>query len=180
MASLGSYKLSPAQHWDSDSNPYGFNDWIKEMSSLVRTLKKGDILENFLDEKLKRVAKHSSLMSKVLLDDADFHNDAITAIIDEAEKSSTSILVTTQTLGATPRSVMKAKASLARAHAPTARVSTTSKVHAERRRRISRKVKPKRRRRKSHLVVRRHSPGNRSKRTSTSSRQKRPLFLPTW
>ena len=56
MASLGSYKLSPAQHWDSDSNPYGFNDWIKEMSSLVRTLKKGDILENFLDEKLKRVA----------------------------------------------------------------------------------------------------------------------------
>ena len=99
MASLGSYKLSPAQHWDSDSNPYGFNDWIKEMSSLVRTLKKGDILENFLDEKLKRVAKHSSLMSKVLLDDADFHNDAITAIIDEAEKSSTFILVTTQTLG---------------------------------------------------------------------------------
>ena len=81
MASLGSYKLSPAQHWDSDSNPYGFNDWIKEMSSLVRTLKKGDILENFLDEKLKRVAKHSSLMSKVLLDDEDFHNDAITAII---------------------------------------------------------------------------------------------------
>ena len=100
MASLGSYKLSPAQHWDSDSNPYGFNDWIKEMSSLVRTLKKGDILENFLDEKLKRVAKHSSLMSKVLLDDEDFHNDAITAIIGEAEKSSTSILVTTQTLGA--------------------------------------------------------------------------------
>jgi len=94
MASLGSYKLSPAQHWDSDSNPYGFNDWIKEMSSLVRTLKKGDILENFLDEKLKRVAKHSSLMSKVLLDDEDFHNDAITAIIGEAEKSSTSILVT--------------------------------------------------------------------------------------
>ena len=100
MASLGSYKLSPAQHWDSDSNPYGFNDWIKEMSSLVRTLRKGDILENFLDEKLKRVAKHSSLMSKVLLDDEDFHNDAITAIIGEAERSSTSILVTTQTLGA--------------------------------------------------------------------------------
>ena len=100
MASLGSYKLSPAQHWDSYSNPYGFNDWIKEMSSLVRTLKKGDILENFLDEKLKRVAKHSSLMSKVLLDDEDFHNDAITAIIGEAERSSTSILVTTQTLGA--------------------------------------------------------------------------------
>ena len=89
MASLGSYKLSPAQHWDSDSNPYGFNDWIKEMSSLVRTLKKGDILENFLDEKLKRVAKHSSLMSKVLLDDEDFHNEAITAIIGEAERSST-------------------------------------------------------------------------------------------
>ena len=43
MASLGSYKLSPAQHWDSDSNPYGFNDWIKEMSSLVRTLKKGNV-----------------------------------------------------------------------------------------------------------------------------------------
>ena len=39
-------------------------------------------------------------MSKVLLDDEDFHNDAITAIIGEAEKSSTSILVTTQTLGA--------------------------------------------------------------------------------
>jgi len=36
------------------------------MSSLVRTLKKGDVLEDFLDEKLKRVAKHSSLMSKVL------------------------------------------------------------------------------------------------------------------
>ena len=67
--------------------------------ALLNPLKKGDILENFLDEKLKRVAKHSSLMSKVLLDDADFHNDAITAIIDEAEKSSTSILVTTQTLG---------------------------------------------------------------------------------
>ena len=66
----------------------------------MRTLKKGVILENFLDEKLKRVARHSSLMSKVLLDDEDFHNDTITAIIGEAEKSSTSILVTTQTLGA--------------------------------------------------------------------------------
>ena len=38
-------------------------------------------------------------MSKVLLGDEDFHNDAITAIIGEAEKSSTSILVTKQTLG---------------------------------------------------------------------------------
>ena len=71
MASLGSYKLSPAQHWDSDSNPYGFNDWIKEMSSLVRTLKKGDILENFLDEKLKGahgLSLHDGRLDPVRLD----------------------------------------------------------------------------------------------------------------
>ena len=52
------------------------NEWLKEMSALVRTLKKGDILEDFLDEKLKRVVKHSSLISKVLLEDKDFHNEA--------------------------------------------------------------------------------------------------------
>ena len=78
MASLGSYKLSPTQVWDSDANPYGFNDWLKDMSALVRTLEKGNILEDFLDEKLKRVVKHSSLISKVLLEDPDFHNDHIT------------------------------------------------------------------------------------------------------
>ena len=69
-------------------------------TALVRTLKKGDILEDFLDEKLKRVVKHSSLISKVLLEDKDFHNEAITALIGQAESSSTSILVTTQSLGA--------------------------------------------------------------------------------
>ena len=55
MASLGSYKLNPTNIWDSDANPYGFNDWISDLSDLVRTLEHGPPLEDFLDEKLKRV-----------------------------------------------------------------------------------------------------------------------------
>ena len=99
MAQLGSYKLNPANIWDSDVNPYGYNDWIADLSDLVRTLEHGDVLEDFLDEKLKRVVRHSNLFSQVLIDDPDFHNEEITQMIADAKSSSSSIVVTTQTLG---------------------------------------------------------------------------------
>ena len=47
MASLGSIKLNHIV-WDSDKDPFGFNQWLSEFSDMVRALKDGDVLENFL------------------------------------------------------------------------------------------------------------------------------------
>ena len=68
MASLGSIKV---QHilWDSDKDPFGFNQWLSEFSDMVRALKGGEVLELFLDEKLKCLMRHASMVSKILLDD---------------------------------------------------------------------------------------------------------------
>ena len=77
MASLGSIKV---QHilWDSDKDPFGFNQWLSEFSDMVRALKGGEVLELFLDEKLKRLMRHASMVSKILLDDGDFLNEEVT------------------------------------------------------------------------------------------------------
>ena len=98
MASLGSIKV---QHilWDSDKDPFGFNQWLSEFSDMVRALKGGEVLELFLDEKLKRLMRHASMVSKILLDDGDFLNEEVTKALAEAKSSSASIVTTTKTLG---------------------------------------------------------------------------------
>ena len=66
---------------------------------MVRALKGGEVLELFLDEKLKRLMRHASMVSKILLDDGDFLNEEVTKALAEAKSSSASIVTTTKTLG---------------------------------------------------------------------------------
>ena len=84
MASLGSIKV---QHilWDSDKDPYGYNQWLSEFSDMVRALDGGDVLELFLDEKLNRLMRHASIVSKILLDDDDFVNEEVTKALADAK-----------------------------------------------------------------------------------------------
>ena len=98
MASLGSIKLNHIE-WDSDKDPFGFNQWLSEFSDMVRALKDGDVLELFLDEKLKRTMRHSNMVSKIFLEDPDFANAEVDAAIESAMSSATSIVTTTKTLG---------------------------------------------------------------------------------
>ena len=71
MASLDKYKLTQNQ-WDSDKNPTGFWEFMYLMSSTVRVIAYGAILEDYLDAKLGRVTQHAVMTPSFITDDPDF------------------------------------------------------------------------------------------------------------
>jgi hypothetical protein len=71
MASLDKFKLSLVT-WDSDKDQFGFQDWMDQMSSIVRSTPYGDELEGFLDHKLDRVEIRRATIPSFLTDDPDF------------------------------------------------------------------------------------------------------------
>ena len=71
MASLYKYKLAQNQ-WDSDKNPTGFWEFMYLMSSTVRAIAYGSILEDYLDAKLGRVTQHAVMTPSFITDDPDF------------------------------------------------------------------------------------------------------------
>ena len=53
QGSLEKLKLSTYQ-WDSSKHPHGFQSFMEDFGSLVRQINGGDVLEEFLDQKLMR------------------------------------------------------------------------------------------------------------------------------
>lgn len=71
MASLDKYKLTQHQ-WDSDKNPGGFWEFMYLMSSMVRAIAHGPVLEDYLDAKFGRATQHAVMTPSFIVDDPDF------------------------------------------------------------------------------------------------------------
>ena len=74
MGGLEKIKLS-LYVWDSAKNPNGFTAWSDDIGSLVRQLPFGEMIEEFLDHKLKRTKVRSSMRPVWLANDPDFQRD---------------------------------------------------------------------------------------------------------
>ena len=71
MASLDRYKLSSTT-WDSDKEPHKFTEFMFLMSSMVRAIQHGPVLEDFLDRKLNRRRHQAMSTPSYLTEDPDF------------------------------------------------------------------------------------------------------------
>ena len=71
MTTLEKLKVT-ACRWDSDKNPGGFTQWMNQFSSMVRILKHGAPLEEWLDAKLNRRHFNNNVTPSFLLSDPDF------------------------------------------------------------------------------------------------------------
>ena len=76
MTSLEKIRLS-AQTWDSDKNPNGFPKFCQDLSALVRCLKYGPPLEEFLDETLDRNSFQQVTTPSFILDNPYLREDYI-------------------------------------------------------------------------------------------------------
>lgn len=74
QGSLEKLKLSTYQ-WDSGKHPHGFQSFMEDFGSLVRQINGGDVLEEFLDQKLMRKAAQGKRKPQWLASDPDFQPD---------------------------------------------------------------------------------------------------------
>ena len=69
-------KLKPSTYqWDSGKHPHGFQSFMEGFSSLVRQINGGDVLEEFLDQKLMRKTAQGKRKPQWLASDPDFQPD---------------------------------------------------------------------------------------------------------
>lgn len=71
MTTLDKLRVT-AQTWDSDKDVHLFHTWIRSFGSMVRILKHGEELENFLDAKLDRSRPKEMTTPSFILKDSDF------------------------------------------------------------------------------------------------------------
>lgn len=69
----------PQCKWDSKTVPHGWWVFSKAIAAMVRTSTKyrGELLEDFLDEKLKRPRIQKACIPSYILDDPDFEDDDV-------------------------------------------------------------------------------------------------------
>ena len=63
------------QPWDSDKDPNGYWEWMRSISSLVRSCDGGNELQNFTDEKLGLPVVKSHVVPTCIANDPDFDSD---------------------------------------------------------------------------------------------------------
>ena len=63
------------QPWDSDKDPNGYWEWMRSISSLVRSCDGGHELQNFTDEKLGLPVVKSHVVPTCIANDPDFDSD---------------------------------------------------------------------------------------------------------
>ena len=71
MASIDKLKVS-TQLWNTTKNPDGFIQFSDSFGSVARSLKHGNIIENFLDFKLRRKVKRRNNVPTFTSNDPDF------------------------------------------------------------------------------------------------------------
>ena len=86
MTSLEKIRLS-AQTWDSDKDPTGFPKFCQDLSALVRCLKHGPPLEEFLDETLDRNNFQQVTTPSYILDNPYLREDYIPPELKEGNAS---------------------------------------------------------------------------------------------
>ena len=63
------------QPWDSDKDPNGYWEWMRSISSLVRSCDGGNELQDFTDEKLGLPVVKSHVVPTCIANDPDFDSD---------------------------------------------------------------------------------------------------------
>ena len=71
MSSLERLKISTIK-WHSDKEPHQYERFISDFSSMVRVLKYGAALEDFLDQKLNRKQGLKAVTPSFITEDPDF------------------------------------------------------------------------------------------------------------
>ena len=74
MTSLDKLRVT-AQIWDSDKDAAGFSRWMRNFSSMVRILKDGAPIEDFIDAKLERHRSQEMTTPSYILSDRDFDKE---------------------------------------------------------------------------------------------------------
>ena len=116
--------------WLCDKDKYGFRQFMGTTTAVIRSLKYGNEVEDYLDVKLERVIFQPMMISSVITEDPDFQQPTVDRIGDDLDDVPDPQTVTRTLFGNTSPTTVRSMSSLRNAANTTATLKTAGSYYS--------------------------------------------------